>query len=106
MTFEHVPTLPIATSGKTGPADPGSSLSERLLRAMRLHVEEEDESVRAYKSVAAATDDLAVRLLLKARGMESVAARGEVPATPAEEFFRDREIEAGRTPEFLPDKSS
>jgi phenylpropionate dioxygenase-like ring-hydroxylating dioxygenase large terminal subunit len=46
------------------------------------------------------------RLLLKARGMESVEARGEVPATPAEEFFRDREIEAGMTPEFLPDKSS
>ena len=64
MTFEQVPTLPIATRGKTGPADPGDSLSERLLRAMRLHVEEENESVRAHKAVAAATDDPAIRLLL------------------------------------------
>jgi hypothetical protein len=64
MTFEQVPTLPVATGGKAGPAQPGDSLSERLLRAMRLHVEEEDASVRAFKSVAAVTDDPAVRLLL------------------------------------------
>jgi hypothetical protein len=64
MTFEQVPTLPIATGGKTGPANPGESLSERLLRSMRIHVEEENESVQAHKAVIAATDDPAVKLLL------------------------------------------
>ena len=64
MTFEQVPTLPIATRGETGPANPGESLSERLLRSMRVHVEEENESVQAHKAVIAATDDPAVKLLL------------------------------------------